>query len=326
MDEIDCFLESGKDFHDLFSLTRIFAEDVGIKSQQTANLVLAVSEIATNALRYCGSAQVTIRHTANKKGMEIVVTDKGPGIADVDKAMVDGFSTFSDASLGLGLGAAKRCVDELSINTSSQGTSITLRAYLSGHYSKVDIGVASYPKVGETLNGDRYLIKEYEGDKLLLCVIDGVGHGQKAYKAASLVSSVVDRDYKKSIDHIILSAHKMLSGSSEQYSAELAIARITETDIEYGALGSPVGFIYSDPKCSLKINNGRIGISLPSEIYIDSFPRPDKFILALQSDGISKRYFLADFSSISSAQIIAETIFNQYATSADDATIVVMRG
>ena len=66
--------------------------------------------------------------------IEIVLADKGPGIADVEKAMQEGFSTAPDEVRGLGFGAGmglpnmKRYTDEMSIDsTVGVGTTITMK-------------------------------------------------------------------------------------------------------------------------------------------------------------------------------------------------------
>ncbi|MES9991268.1 MAG: ATP-binding protein [Candidatus Thiodiazotropha sp.] len=326
MNQIDYEVESEKDFRHLFNLSRDFIQKIGIDSHQTANAILALSEIVTNAIRYSGKANVYLASTANKKGVEIVINDDGPGIPNIDEAMKDGFSTFSHASLGLGLGAAKRCVDELLIDSSSEGTTITLRTYLSGNFSKTDVGVVSYPKHGEVVNGDRYLIKDYEGDKLLIAIIDGSGHGEKAHIASSMVLKIVEQNYKVPIENILIKAHEALCGREKLTCAEMAIARITDSTIEYGSLGNVSGAILSDPKLSFKINNGRIGMTLPDTLQINRYHRPDEFTLVLHSDGISHTLNLEELCSDSTAQNIAESLFNQFASPSDDATIIVLRG
>ncbi|MBW8638625.1 ATP-binding protein [Hoeflea sp. WL0058] len=89
--------------------------------------VTAVSEIARNAINY-GQGGVITFHLAEASGRKralAVCTDRGPGIEDVDAALRDGFSTGK--SLGLGLGGAKRLVDQFEIvSTPGSGTRVSL--------------------------------------------------------------------------------------------------------------------------------------------------------------------------------------------------------
>ena len=88
-------------------------------------LVTAASELARNTLVYGGGGQVVVETVNNgrRPGVRASFADKGPGIADVDLALSDGYTT--GRGLGLGLGGARRLVDEFDIQTEvSQGTRI----------------------------------------------------------------------------------------------------------------------------------------------------------------------------------------------------------
>lgn len=79
-----------------------------------------------------GRGEVTIRdllEAPTQIGMEIVVRDTGPGIADIDQALRDGFS--SGTGLGMGLPGTRRLVDEMRIeSTLGVGTTVTIRKWL----------------------------------------------------------------------------------------------------------------------------------------------------------------------------------------------------
>lgn len=78
-------------------------------------LVTAASELARNTLIYGGGGQADIEPVANdrRKGVRVVFTDTGPGIADLDLALTDGYT--SGSGMGLGLSGARRLVDEFDI-------------------------------------------------------------------------------------------------------------------------------------------------------------------------------------------------------------------
>ena len=90
-------------------------------------LVTAASELARNTLVYGRGGQVVVETVNNgrRSGIRASFVDKGPGIADVDLALSDGYT--SGSGLGLGLGGARRLVDEFDIQTEvSRGTRITV--------------------------------------------------------------------------------------------------------------------------------------------------------------------------------------------------------
>jgi serine/threonine-protein kinase RsbT len=90
-------------------------------------LVTAASELARNTLIYGGGGRAEIEQATNGRrlGVRILFADEGPGIADLDLAMTDGYT--SGSGMGLGLSGARRLVDEFDIRTGvGEGTSITI--------------------------------------------------------------------------------------------------------------------------------------------------------------------------------------------------------
>lgn len=98
---------------------RAAARDAGLGLVDTTKLITAGSELARNILIYAagGKGRCQVRHAAvsGRRGVTATFSDDGPGIADVEKALTDGYST--SGSLGLGLPGAKRLTDEMSITT-----------------------------------------------------------------------------------------------------------------------------------------------------------------------------------------------------------------
>jgi serine/threonine-protein kinase RsbT len=108
-------------------LVRAVAVAVKLSLVDQTKLVTAASELARNTLVYGGggSAEVGVLDGARRRGIRIVFADDGPGIADLDLALTDGYTTGS--GLGLGLSGARRLVDEFDIVTAAgQGTRVTV--------------------------------------------------------------------------------------------------------------------------------------------------------------------------------------------------------
>lgn len=80
-------------------------------------LVTATSELARNTLVYGGGGEVraALIERAGRTGVEIVFSDDGPGIPDIELALTDGWT--SGSGMGLGLSGTKRLVDEFHIDT-----------------------------------------------------------------------------------------------------------------------------------------------------------------------------------------------------------------
>ena len=107
------------------------AERVGFDAVTAAKLMTAASELARNILKYAGRGQFLLARLEDpaRRGIEIVAEDRGPGIADVEKALEDHYST--SGTLGLGLPGVRRMADEFEIvSAPKQGTRVTVRKWL----------------------------------------------------------------------------------------------------------------------------------------------------------------------------------------------------
>lgn len=108
--------------------TRELAQETGFTTLDETRIVTAVSEIGRNIVVHSGvvgSISLLRVHQGDKVGLSIVCEDEGRGIDDVDLALQDGYSTI--ASLGLGLGGARRLVDEFDITSApGEGTRVVV--------------------------------------------------------------------------------------------------------------------------------------------------------------------------------------------------------
>jgi len=120
-------VRSDQDVVRVRQLVRTVAVAVKLSLVDQTKIVTAASELARNTLVYGGGGTVEVARVDNgrRPGIRIVFADQGPGIADLDLAFTDGYTTGS--GLGLGLSGARRLVDEFDIDTSpGSGTSITV--------------------------------------------------------------------------------------------------------------------------------------------------------------------------------------------------------
>jgi serine/threonine-protein kinase RsbT len=105
--------------------TRKSAETIGFRRDVATLIATAASELARNMVKYAGGGDFTVRGVERdgREGIELVATDRGPGIADIDAAMRDHVS--SSGTLGLGLPGVKRMMDAFEIRSQpGQGTRV----------------------------------------------------------------------------------------------------------------------------------------------------------------------------------------------------------
>ncbi len=126
-DEIRVPIERDDDVVVARSKARELAAQLGFTGTDLTLLATAISEIARNITAYAQRGEVCIeavRH-GTRQGVKVVASDDGPGIADVELALRDGYT--SGKGLGLGLPGARRLMDEFDIDTEvGRGTRITM--------------------------------------------------------------------------------------------------------------------------------------------------------------------------------------------------------
>ena len=121
-------IESDADVVTARQRARALAVGLDMPSTDQTLLATAISEVARNITAYAVRGEVLlelVRDNHGRRGIRVVARDEGPGIADLERALTDGYTT--GGGLGLGLPGARRLVDEFDIDTGpGKGTTVTL--------------------------------------------------------------------------------------------------------------------------------------------------------------------------------------------------------
>jgi serine/threonine-protein kinase RsbT len=109
---------------------RDLAIQVGFSGADLTVIATAISEVSRNIVAYAKCGEIILQAAAlPRRGIVIVARDDGPGIPNIDDAMLDGFSTGK--SLGLGLPGARRLMDDFVIeSTAGKGTTVTMKKWV----------------------------------------------------------------------------------------------------------------------------------------------------------------------------------------------------
>lgn len=102
----------------------------GLSRTEQTLVATAISEVARNIVVYARRGEVVIAPAEDRgrRGVVVVARDEGPGIANPELAMRDGYSTGN--SLGMGLPGAKRLMDEFELTTAvGKGTTVTMKKW-----------------------------------------------------------------------------------------------------------------------------------------------------------------------------------------------------
>lgn len=120
-------LQSPEDIVRVRQAVRAWAIELGFSLVEQTKIVTAASELARNTVDYGGGGHVLfeILNATARRGLRLTFADQGPGIANIELALTDGYTT--GGGLGLGLSGAKRLSNEFSIDSApGKGTRVTI--------------------------------------------------------------------------------------------------------------------------------------------------------------------------------------------------------
>lgn len=323
-----------------------FAGDLGFGETELAELDIVVQEIGTNAARYA-TAGGWLHYTTplgECPGLELFYWDTGPGIYDLDRAIRDGVST--SGSLGAGLGAIRRLMDEFEVYSTlpvssrltprrtSHGTALLARKWLGrGEDGAAPeaceearrFGAWSRPHPGEELSGDAYFMRR-RGPQMLLAVIDGLGHGQGAKEAADAAVDQLDDWTGEPLNELLLALHDALRATRGAV-AGVAVVDQGAGRFSYAGVGNILIRVYNAPEHASPVSaNGTLGARL-GQLRVWSYDWSPAATLVMASDGLSASWDISSYPGLleRSPQLLAGVLMRDYGRHADDATVLVAR-
>ncbi len=120
-------IRSSDDIVKVRQITRELALMQSFSLVDQTKIVTASSELARNTLEHGGGGEVRVQalQEGMRRGVRLTFTDQGPGIADLERALRDGFTT--GGGMGLGLSGSKRLVNEFDIKSEvGRGTTVSI--------------------------------------------------------------------------------------------------------------------------------------------------------------------------------------------------------
>ena len=261
-------------------------------------LCLVARELASNVVRHGGGAgEMVLAPIAAEEegaGIEIVALDRGPGIPDPERALTDGYSTAG--SLGTGLGAANRLCDSLEIEArhdGGQGTRVVCRRWLRTPAPRqalgpLDVGASTRPYPMCRSNGDAFLFRT-EGEESLAGVMDGVGHGRHAERAALAAREYVGRHAGRPLQEIFRGVGRACRGTRGVVMA-LARVRWGAGTMSFASVGNIEARLHTGRESGrFVVRRGILGVRAPHPV-VTRHPWTAQELLVLHSDGLSARW------------------------------------
>lgn len=265
-----------------------------------------VSELGTNIIKYAGRGKIRISRLMTDKTVDIQIwaEDRGPGIANITRAMKEHFSTGN--SLGLGLPGVRRMADDFKIDSTNEtGTVIYARKRIKGrefdHSGLMsvkqsmlqasaslsepwDVGAFTQPASGYQVSGDTVAIHQF-GTFLLLGVVDVSGHGLKAHQLANAISSHINNFFDPDLELLMSGLHKMLIGTLGAAAGFLLVDFQSET-FKYLGVGNTAAARCVGEGWKGVSRDGVLGQRLPGFYQQDGL-LTNGDVFCLMSDGIS---------------------------------------
>jgi anti-sigma regulatory factor (Ser/Thr protein kinase)/serine/threonine protein phosphatase PrpC len=327
-----------------------YASGLEFNETELAEIDIVVQEIGTNAARYAtGGGWLHFTSTPpvlEEMGLELFYWDMGPGIYNMDRAIRDGVST--SGSLGAGLGAIRRLMDEFDVYSTmrltgrltavqqrrtSHGTVLLARKWTSkGKQSDDDevaqarrIGVWSRPHPSEELNGDAYFMLR-RGGRTLFAVVDGLGHGKGAKDAADAAVEALSEWGGEALEDVMTAAHNALRATRGAVMG-VAIIDYENERFDYASVGNISARVFGTPeRVSLIPTNGMMGGRL-GKVRVWTHRWAQGATLVMTSDGLSEKWDINSYPGLleRSPQLLAGILMRDYARMADDATVLVVR-
>jgi len=302
---------------------------IGFNQVIGEEIAIVARELASNLYKHAKGGKLILKpiNNGSRKGIQITSIDNGPGIPNVNLALTDGYST--GGSLGFGLGIINRTMDDLIIKSIRTGTEIITKKYIrkksSIHKCPLVIGAVSRPHPQFKTNGDAFIIKHWD-KSVLVGVIDGLGHGQSAHRAAQAARNYVMAHYDQQLRDIFRGTDRACRATR---GVVMALARFDwgQSKITLGSVGDILIRVINSPKkMSFIIRRGIIGVRAPNPVITERFWGNDN-ILVLHSDGISSKWRWKDFSHLKNEdpEMLAQRIIHVFGKDIDDATILVVK-
>lgn len=292
---------------------------------------IIASELASNLLKHTSEGGELLVNTFvppdGTGAVEVLATDRGPGIANPAAAFEDGYSTAG--SLGTGLGGIRRLSSHFEVHsTREHGTAVLARVDGNGagpSGARLDVGIVTVARDGEDVSGDGWAIREF-ADTSQVLVVDGLGHGLLAAEAATAAVATFRRTDSHAPADVLRALHPPLRPTRGATAAVMSIDR-ARARVTYGGVGNIAAAIVRRAGTRWLVSiNGTLGREPVQFRQFEAEWDPDALLIA-HSDGLNSRWRMDDEPRLARRDpaLIAAVLFRDFRRELDDVTVLVAR-
>jgi anti-sigma regulatory factor (Ser/Thr protein kinase)/serine/threonine protein phosphatase PrpC len=319
--------------HDEASVTlvrqrvREVAAESGLSPVAAEQMATAASELAHNQLRHARHGEIDARAIEREgtRGIELVAADGGPGIGEVARALRG--EGGSATHLGVGVASVLGFSDEMDLDVRlGEGTCVRARKLAGSAPWRTDCAVLGRPHRGELESGDAALVVR-EGEAILACVVDGLGHGAAAAEAARAAIVSVRADMARSLVDIVERCDESLAGTRGAVASVMRLDLRTRA-LEHAGAGNVTTRIFSrGGSRTMHVAARTLGLPsrAPRRITLERATLEPGELLAMFTDGIASRAELPDALLREHPGFAAAHLCEQHGRDNDDALVVVIR-
>lgn len=297
---------------------------------QMARVGILVTEAATNILKHAQTGEVLAQVREDTGDLEILALDRGAGMANPEVCLRDGYSTT--ATSGTGLGALRRMSDFFDIYSQPEkGTALLMRIrkHAEPAHSVLSVGGVCVPAPGETVCGDAWTF-EVKSDHTSFLVVDGLGHGPEAHRAAvCAVEAFHESGTRRGIE-VLQSIHDALR-ITRGGAAAICEFSPAKSQAEYSGIGNISGVLAFPAEAyrtkHLVSQNGTVG-HIARRLQSFTYDWNAGAMLIMHSDGLATNWKIEQYPGLTSkdATLIAAVLYRDFTRKKDDVTVLVAKG
>jgi anti-sigma regulatory factor (Ser/Thr protein kinase) len=302
---------------------RRLARDVGMADVGVEQAAIVATEACRNLVMHGRGGELVLTPVAGGAAIDVLALDRGPGIADVAKAMNDGYSTAGTA--GQGLGAIARIAAVVDVYSLPAKGTVLLARVGKAPRLPLDVGAVCVAVAGEAECGDAWWVESPGGHPAVL-VVDGLGHGARAAEAARAAVTAFEKHAALPVDRMIESLHAALRPTR---GAALAVAQMAAAggDVRYAGIGNISAVLLGSRKVRKMVSLPGTAGHEARTIRTFDYEWPDDGLLIMHSDGIATHWDLGTYPGLAVRHpaAIAGVLYRDFARPRDDVTVVVAR-
>lgn len=300
------------------------AEQHGFSETDAGRAAIVATELASNVLKHAERGELHLRALiqGDDRGIELIAVDRAQGF-DLSSCLADGYST--GGTQGIGLGAVRRLAQVFDVHADASGAVVLARLYQQGATARdLRIGVSQHSLHDAPACGDTWHVTLGE-QRLSALLIDGLGHGEDAERAAKAGAEAFVQCPFDAPEHVLGELHHAMTATR---GGAAAIA-------QYHGAGDRLAFIGIGNIGATLIGGERPrGLASHPGIVGGQYRKGQVFdyahvkgnLLIMFSDGLQSRWNLQAYPGLAHRHpaVIAAVLHRDFCRGRDDVTVLVI--